>query len=334
MHVLDSFFAGRFGLAEQLLLSVQVIERANREFRHPNLIQSEKIEESVKWDFVDYGVNISADFYTIPQLLVNRPTMAKRVRSYTPTRAIDVGVDRDLVAGFAGIPVQSDLMTEKAIDTLEERTAYLLQSMLVHAKFVLEWNLFAAIQENLWLKIYRDEGLLSYSQDTTHPGANFFFTGVGGFAGTGLYSAFVERPGYIRNVTRASYPAAITQWLLDSGTTARSGGVAIDNDSYITWLAYQLSHLSARADFVAKQNIDPRYVYRFNPVDIVVSAGGSGSAGSEGSTGAPDTGSPDPANDNSPGQDLLEQLATNEQPLTDSLSPGRSTDPINTLPEC
>jgi hypothetical protein len=331
MQVADSFFVGRVGWAEQLLFSVQTIERANREFRHPSLIQAEVIEQSVVWDAVDNVVSIKADFYTIPQLLVNRPTMAKRVRAYTPTRAIDVGIDRDLITTFCGIPIQPDLMADKNIDTLEERTAYLLYAKLVHDDLVAEWNLFADIQENLWLKIYRDEGLLEFSANELHPGALNHFTLLAGFAGTGLYSGIPERAGFIRGVSRASYQAAITQWLIDSGTTARSSGVAVDNDSYINWLADQLSTISANTAAVAKKSIDPRYVYRFNPIvplpPII-------SGEDNGTTGTPDIGAPDPANNESPGKTLLEQLANQEQPLTAELGGGLNTAPINTLPEC
>jgi hypothetical protein len=331
MQVEDSFFVGRVGWAEQLLYAVQVIEKANREFRHPNIINGELIEQSVTWNVADDQVNIQVDCYSVPQLLVNRVTQAKRVRAYTPTRAIDVGIDRDLTTVYSGVPVQPDLMTTKGIDTLEERTAYLLQAKAVHDRFVEEWNLFADVQENLWLKIYRDEGLISFSGVAYPPTAESYFSSVGGFAGAYANQIFSEVPAAIRGVARAGYLTAITQWLLDSGTTARSGGVAVDNDSYITWLAEQLSNLSANSAAVAKRPIDPRYIYRFRPFAGI--AGGSGT-GDGGTTGAPDSGSPDPANNESAGRNLLEELANNEAPLTAELGGGLSTAPINTLPEC
>jgi hypothetical protein len=331
MQVSDTFFVGRIGWAEQLLFSIQTIERANREFKHPNLIISEKIEQSITWDFADEVVNIKADFYCIPQLLVNQPTIAKRVRAYTPTRAIDVGIDRDLSTQFTGMPIQTDLMLGKHLDTLEERTAYLLSARVVHGWLVKEWNDFADLQENLWLKIYRDEGLIQSSYDQLHPGALYNFTFTAGLAGTGLFSGVWEKYGYIRNVGRAGYEAAITKWLLDSGTTARTGGQAIDNDSYILWLAAQLSEVSADLSKVATRSIDPRYVYRFNPIiplaPIIETSG-------DGVSGVPDSGAADPASNDTPGQNLLEELANREQPLTAELGAGLSTAPINTLPEC
>jgi hypothetical protein len=335
MQVEDSFFVGRVGWAEQLLYAVQVIEKANREFRHPNIINGELIEQSVTWNVADDQVNIQVDCYSVPQLLVNRVTQAKRVRAYTPTRAIDVGIDRDLTTVYSGVPVQPDLMTTKGIDTLEERTAYLLQAKTVHDKMIIEWNFFAEMQENLWLKIYRDEGLLSFSGVASPPTSAYYFSSVGGFAGGDGTLLYGEVPAFIRGVTRASYFSAITQWLLDSGTTARSGGVAVDNDSYIVWLADQISNLSANSTAVAKRPIDPRYIYRFRPLASTSgnSASGGGGTGDGGTAGAPDSGSPDPANENA-SQNLLEELANRESPLTAELGGGLSTAPINTLPEC
>ncbi len=336
MQVADSFFVGRVGWAEQLLFSVQTIERANREFRHPSLIQAEVIEQSVVWDVADNAVSITADFYTIPQLLVNRPTMAKRVRAYTPTRAIDVGIDRDLTVPFTGIPIQPDLMVEKAIDTLEERTAYLLAAKIVYDSLVAEWNAFADLQENLWLNFYKDEGLLVSFRDPKYPGANYTFTRIAGLYGLDLVSAtdpevLTYMPNYIRGVSRATYEGAVTQWLLDAGITARSGGQAVDNDSYILWLASQLSQITADSSVVAKKPIDPRYTYRFNPV---LPTTPSASTEGGGVSGVPDRVYYDPAETEDISKKLLEELASREQPLTDALSGGASVAPINTLPEC
>lgn len=333
MEVSDGFFSGRVGWAEQLLFSIQTQRRANLEFRHPRLLNEEVIDQATLWSATDEEINIKADYYLIPQLLVNRPTMAKRVRAYTPTRAIDVGIDRDLAATFTGIPIPPNLMVDRQIDTLEERTAYLLQAKSIYDEMVFEWNLFADIQENLWLKIYEAEGLLSFSRDDQSPGAEYHFSMLAGFAGTGIFSGLVlATPGYIRNVSRLTYESAVTQWLLDSGTTARTGGIAVDNDSYVLWLASQLSTISASREFVAKKSIDPRVIYRYNPV---LPQGTLNAAnGGDGVSGVPDSGSPDPANDNSPAQNLLEELAGKDAPLTAELGGGLSTAPINTLPEC
>jgi hypothetical protein len=336
MQVSDSFFVGRVGWAEQILYSVQIIERANREFRHPRIINGQLIEESVTWAVAAETVNIKADFYTIPQLLVNNPTLARRVRAYTPTRAIDVGIDRDLVVPFTGVPIQPDLMVEKAIDTLEERTAYLLSAKLIYDSLVSEWNGFADLQENLWLKIYKDEGLVFAFYDPKYPGANYTFSHIAGLAGLDLASSAFEippyKPNYIRDVSRATYEGVITQWLLDAGITARSGGQAVDNDSYILWLANQLSKVTASASAIAQKPIDPRYTYRFNPVLPATPNASSDSGG--GVTGVPDKGNNDPAEPAEKNKDLLEELAGRENPLTAELSGGADTTPINTLPEC
>lgn len=332
MQVDDNFFSGRIGWAEQLLFSIQVIERGNREFRHPNLVRSEVVGNSVTWDFSDDEIRIKADLYTVSQLLVNQPDFTKRVRAYTPTRAIDVGVDRDLQTKFTGIPVQSTLMADKNIITLEERTGYLLQAKIIYDALVKEWNDFADLQENLWAWIYHAEGLLEFSRDFSKPGANYHFSLLVGFPGTGDYLGYQGEYPAIRDVDRANYEAKITGWLLDAGITARSNGVAVSNDTYILWLAEQLTSISASAANVAKKSIDPRYIYRFNPAlrltPVIVGAD------NEGSTGVLDQGNTDPAINDNPGGDLLEELADREQPLSAELGGGLSTAPINTLPEC
>lgn len=330
MQVSDDFFNGRIGWAEQLLFSVQVIERGNREFRHPSLIRSETVSNSVTWEISDDEIRIKADLFTIPQLLVTRPDFAKRVRAYTPTRAIDIGVDRDLQTEFSGIPVQPTFMANHGILTLEERTAYLLQAKLTYDAFVSEWNAFADLQQNLWAWIYHDEGLLKFSADTSNPGADYFFSRLVGFPGTGNYSGYRGEYPAIRGVDRTNYEEKVTAWLLDSGTTARSNGVAVSNDSYVLWLASELSSISANRAAVAKKSIDPRYIYRFNPGPPTLIE----SSGNDGPTGVPDQGNFDPAINDNPGRDLLEELVDREQPLSAELGGGLSTAPINTLPEC
>jgi hypothetical protein len=329
MEVLDSYFTGRVGWAEQVLLSVQAIEKGNREFRHPKLAVSEAIADLVTWEAVNNYIAIKADFPILSQLLVNRPTMARRVQAFTPIDVLDVGLDRDLATGFYGLPVQSDLMAVAEIVTLEERLNYLLQAKIIHDVLVAEWNAFADLQEILWLKIYRDENQIESDYSTL--GAWFQFTQTAGLTGNvGGTTVYPETPAPIRDVGRADYDAAITQWLLDSGTTARSGGAAVDNDTYIEWLAARLSEVSTNSALIPAKPIDPRYVYRFAPiVGISVDTDDGG-----GSTGADDSGSSDPANNSNPGLDLLEELANREQPLTAQLDAGASTAPINTLPDC
>jgi hypothetical protein len=330
MEVLDSFFAGRSGWAEQVLLSVQVLEKGNREFRHPKLAVSEAIADLVTWDAVNDFITIKADFPILSQLLVNRPTMARRVQAFTPINVLDVGLDRDLATGFYGLPVQDDLMAVAEIITLEERLNYLLQAKIIHDALVAEWNAFADLQEILWLKIYRDENQIE--SEYTTAGAWYQFTQTAGLAGsTGGTYAYQETPAPIRDIGRADYEAAITQWLLDSGTTARSGGVAVDNDSYIEWMAARLSEVSTDSALIPARPIDPRYVYRYAP--IVSLSLGTGEDGG-GSTGADDSGNSDPATSSKPGLDLREELSNREQPLTAQLDAGASTAPINTLPDC
>jgi hypothetical protein len=330
MQVNDAFFAGRAGWAEQLLYSVQTLERGNREYIHPKLINKETVDSSIYWTLSKKSVDMTLDLYTIPQLLVDKPTFAKRVRAFTPTRAIDIGIDRDLIVPFSGMPVQSDLMAGNDIDTLEERLAYLLYAKDIHDQLVSEWNIFASIQENCWLNIYLIEGLIDSQYSPFLQGANYQFTQVAQFPGGYADVFFVGQPPWLRGVTRANYGSTITQWLLDAGITDRSGGAAITNDTYVSWLASQLRRLNVDINLATTRNIDPRVIYRYAPV-IVISGSGSGDNG--GSTGAPDNAAPDPAGQDG-GLDLLEKLANNEQPLTADLGDGASNTPINTLPEC
>lgn len=346
MQVDDVFFVGRKGWAEQVLYSVMVMERSNREFHHPAAIYKEQLAKTSYWEASDGEIRINIDFALQQRLLMSAPSPAHRIYSYNPTRAIDAGIDRELVTEFRGMPVQADLMAGANLQTLEERTAYLLYGWDIYQAFVNEWNAFADLQENAWLQIYLKEGVIDPNQHEA---------GVIGTK-TGAYSVLAERAGlireesnyfpdpttgaadqrlkdaaYIRDINRANYESLITQWLLDSGTTTRSGGIAISNDSYITWMAERLQEITTSRSQLPTSGIDPRFIYRFAP--RIVSGASSGDSGG-GPSGSADFGATDPANPQKSGLDLLEEMAGRENSITSELGGGGSSDPINTLPEC
>jgi hypothetical protein len=346
MQVDDAFFAGRTGWAEQVLYSVIVMERSNREFHHPAAIYKEQLAKTAYWEASDGEIRINIDFAIQQRLLMPAVSPAHRIYSYNPTRAIDAGIDRELVTEFRGMPVQADLMAGANLQTLEERTAYLLYGWDIYQAFVSEWNAFADLQENAWLQIYLKEGLIDPNQHEA---------GVTGTK-TGAFSVLAERAGlirdqfnyfpdpttgaadqrlqqaaYIRDMNRANYEGLITQWLLDSGTTGRSGGVAISNDSYVLWMAERLQEITTSRAQLPTSSIDPRYLYRFAPP---IFSAGSSDGDSAGPSGSADFGATDPANSQKSGLDLLEEIAGRENSLTSELGGGGSSDPINTLPEC
>jgi hypothetical protein len=323
----DIYFSGLKCWATQLLLSVITLEEANRLYLRPQQLYTEAAAKLAAWNVAGAQVFLDIDFLYLPDLLISKAGSYQRVLPFTPSHALDLGIDRDPVADFTGFAIPDDLMLSRGLVSLEERTAYLLQAKTVHDFLVYEWNLFADIQQNLWLTILDAEapGALTLRDAFQLP----LFEPTSSAAPINA-SLYVSPPAYIRNVDRANYEAKITQWLIDSGTTARSGGVAVSNDTYIRWLESQLTGCSADATLIAQHPIDPREVYKFAP--IIYS--GSGGDGSDGVSGSPDTGNPDPANqEQSKALDLLEELSNRGDSLTASLGTA-TTKNIDTLPEC
>jgi hypothetical protein len=269
---------------------------------------------------------------------VESESIAHRVIAYNPTEALDVGLARDATAPARGLIVPSDLMQIRNLPTLEARTAYLLEAYLVHQSFVGEWNQFRQLQENLWLKIYRNEGLIDLNSpvpNITNPLANAtaYFTELGGLEYMIGSEIYPEKPAWIRDVDRFGYHQAITQWLTDSGTTARSGGIAVDNDTYIGWLIDRLSTVTTdRAQVADLGKIHPLWVYRYAPTFSL----SLGTGGDDGPSGAPPDGDADPSDDANGRNELfalLQKLESSQNPLTAELS-GGDVAPINTLPDC
>jgi hypothetical protein len=333
VKVLDAFFTGRRGWAEQILLSAQVIDRANREWNPPGAIYTEKAAKTAYWEVSDGEIRMVFDFpIQEHQSLLPASSIAHRVIAYNTVSALDIGIDRELVTEFKGMPVQDDLMATAGLVTLEQRTSYLLNAWWVYQEFVAEWNFFADLQENLWLKIYQSEGAITFEKQQV--GANYAFTETGGLGGTvGGIQVYLESIRWIPDVDRDNYEAAITQWLMDSGTTARSGGVAVSNDTYIEWLAERLQEITTDRSQVADRSIDPRLLYRVPPV-LNLGAATDGDGG--GPTGTSDAGFADPGGTTGrSGLDLIEEmLAAGAGNLTSSLGSGPAAEPINTLPEC
>jgi hypothetical protein len=345
----ETLFSGRSGWAEQLVYSATILERSNREFVHPNSVFKDQIANAVSWDIPDDSIRLRFDFPIQQRLLMDAPSPAHRIYAYNPTDAIEAGVDRELVAEYKGLPIAPSAIAAAELPTLEQRTAYLLYAWEIQQKIIEEWNFFADLQENLWIAILLGEDV--FDQDFVEL---YYLDEPGRRIKIGIPTSTFDIPKpWINDISRSNYEALITEWLLDSGTTARSGGAAVSNDSYILWLAERLQDITttwaqvapqidglAHAPYfkngapylgqVATLSIDPRYTHRFAPVTIPVLSveGGAGPSGTS------DSGSPDPAGGGSAGLDLLEELASREGGLNAELGSGANSSPINTLPEC
>jgi hypothetical protein len=332
--VTDLYFSGLKCWASQLLMSVITLEKANRLYLRPQQLYTEAATKLAVWDVAGSVTRLDLDFLYLNDLLTSKTGAYRRVVPFTPTNALDLAISRDATVKFTGFLIPDDLMTTQGLVSLEERTAYLLQAKQVRDFLIYEWNLFADIQQSLWLTILATEtegGILSsISEDPTVaniPLGDFFTPGSS--YKPALTVNYIP-PAYIRGVDRANYEEKITLWLLNAGTTARSGGAATSNDTYIQWLEDQLTGCPADMSLISRRSIDPREIYKFTPYRP---AGGGGD-GSEGISGVSDGGNPDPANqERSKALDLLEELNGRGDSLTAVLGT-TTTKNIDTLPEC
>jgi hypothetical protein len=316
------------------MLSIMALQRATKAFIRPQKLYNESAATLADWRLAGTELFLSVDFVYLNDLLVSKAGAHSRVIAWTPLHALDLGIDRDLTAKFTGFYIPDDLMQANGLVSLEQRTAYLIQAKIVRDALIKEWNLFADIQQSLWLTILATETegaiLTSASEDPTVADIQMGDFFVPGSSYKPELTVNYIPPAYIRGVERTNYEAKITKWLTDSGTTARSGGIATSNDTYIEWLADNLSGCPANTSLIPKHSIDPRDIYRFVPERP---AGGGGD-GSEGVSGTSDTGNPDPANQSqSKALDLLEELADRGGGLTADLGTS-TTKNIDTLPEC
>lgn len=323
----DNYFSGLRCWSTQLFISILALQKATKEFIRPQKLYNESAATLADWRLAGNQLFLSVDFIYLDDLLVSKAGAHSRVIAWTPLHALDLGIDRDLTAKFSGFPIPSNLMQVNGLISLEQRTAYLVQAKVVRDSLIQEWNLFADIQQSLWLTIWDEESSGSVFTDGDIRFRRFF-------SPTSAYQAdestVIPLPAYIREVTRANYEARITQWLLDSGTTVRSGGLAISNDTYIEWMAENLSSCPADTRLIPKHSIDPRDVYKFAPPPINLGSGD----GSDGVSGTSDSGNADPANEGqSKALDLLDELASRGGGLTAELGTS-TTKNIDTLPEC
>jgi hypothetical protein len=323
----DDYFAGLRCWSSQILLSIFALQAATKSFIRPQKLFNESAATLATWQFAGTELFLGIDFVYLNDLLVSKAGAHARVLAWTPLHALDLGIDRDLTAKFRGFSIPLDLMPANGLVSLEERTAYLIQAKVVRSSLIDEWNLFSDIQQSLWLTIFDEES-----------DGGIFFDGTTQirklFTPTSAYRAdeaiVIPIHAYMRGVTRANYEDKITQWLSDSGTTARSGGIATTNDSYIEWLNGQLSSCPANTNLIPKNSIDPRAVYKFAPQPFIESGGD----GSGGVSGTPDTGNADPANyEQSKALDLLDELESRGGELAAELGTS-TTKNIDTLPEC
>ncbi len=307
---------------------------ATQSYLRPQKLFNESAATLASWRLANTELLLSVDFVYEPSLLISRAGAHSRVIAWTPLHALDLGIDRDATANFTGFPIPDNLMQTNGLVSLEERTAYLIQAKIVRDSLIKEWNLFADIQQSLWMTILATEtagGILTaLTEDTgvTAVQVETFF--IPGSSYKPPLTINYIPPAYIRDVERSNYDGAITQWLIDSGTTARSGGGAVSNDTYIEWLAARLESCPADTTLIPKHSIDPRDIYKFAPY---IGAGGSGD-GSDGVSGTPDSGNADPADSGqSKALDLLEELADRGGGLTAYLGTSTAKN-IDTLPEC
>jgi hypothetical protein len=332
MQVNDAFFDGLNGWAEQLMLSVMVMARSNQVFRQPRQIFTGEEQRQVQWASTGASFDLSAEFSLYPSLLVGEDGIYDRVIAYNPSNALDTGISRSAVVTYSGMTVPDTLMTLEHLETLEERTAYLLTRWAKYEALVSEWNIFAALQENIWLWIYKEEGAIvpeHWGNPAQSAAAQYtYIAGLGG--GFGGATVYPDAARFYADIDRFNYEAKITEWLTDSGTAARSGGVAIDNDSYIGWMAGQLQNLAADYIPMAADN-SPIFFYKFAPVirfELGTEDGG-------GATGTSDFGIADPAGDGSEQRNnLLEDLLDRGGSLLADLDAGSAPAPIDTLPKC
>jgi hypothetical protein len=325
----DIYFSGLTCWATQILLSLITLEKANRLYLRPQQLYTEAAASLATWNFAGASVFLDIDFLYLPDPLVSKIGYYRRVLPFTPSHALDLGVDRDAVADFTGFAIPNDLMVSRGLVSLEERTAYLIQAKAVRDSLIDEWNLFADIQQSLWITILFDESAQTLPLRESITLTNFFDPTAPVDVVFGTQITYMPA-AYIRNIDRNGYEAAITKWLLDSGTTARSGGVAVSNDTYINWLSGLLADCLADINLIPRRSIDPREIYKFAP-RIQLSIGGDGS---NGITGVADVGKPDPADDKqSKALDLLEELANRGDGISATLG-SPSTNNIDTLPEC
>jgi hypothetical protein len=325
----DIYFSGFTCWGTQLLLSVITLAEATRLYLRPQQLYTEESLKLITWNFAGASIYLDVDFLYLRDSLVSKAGYYRRVLPFTPLNALDLGIDRDNVADFTGFAIPNDLMISRGLISLEERTAYLIQAKAVRDSLIAEWNLFADIQQSLWITILYEESAQTLPLREINTLTNYFDPTAPGDIAFGTQIVHMP-PAYIRNVDRTGYEDAITQWLLDSGTTTRSGGVAVSNDTYVNWLSGLLADCLADIGLIPKHPIDPREVYKFAPRLILA----IGSDGSDGITGLPDTGKADPADDKqSKALDLLEELASRGNNLTATLNSPAAQN-IDTLPEC
>ncbi len=330
----DNYFSGLRCWSTQLLLSIFALQVATKAFVRPQKLYNESAATLASWQLAGTNLLLGIDFVYLNDLLVSKSGAHRRVLAWTPLNALDLGIDRDLTAKFSGFHISDDLMQQNGLVSLEERTAYLIQAKIVRDSLIKEWNLFADIQQSLWLTILATETegaiLTSTSEVPTVTDIQMGDFFVPGSSYKPALTINYIPPAYIRGVDRDNYEVTITRWLVDSGTTVRSGELAVSNDTYIEWLADNLSSCPANTNLIPKHSIDPRDVYRFAP-ERLLSGGGDGS---DGISGTPDTGNADPANQTqSQALDLLEELADRGSGLTADLGTS-TTKNIDTLPEC
>jgi hypothetical protein len=321
----DQYFAGLTSIAPQLTLSVMTLQKAAKSYTRPQQIYTQAAAKSASYLVANEQLTLGLDIVQIPDFLTTKTGGYRRAMAWTPLYALDMGISRDATADFSGFHIIPDLMVVNGLESLEERTAYLIQAWQVRQSLIAEWNLFADLQQSLWLTILHEEGA---------EGIGTFglpFEPNSGHNWNGVNQVNIRLPPWIRGVSRGDYETAITKWLLDSGTTARSGGAATTNDTYITWLVGLLTECPANLDLIPKYSIDARDVYRYPPpLGLSIN-----SEGAEGVSGVADQGASDPADQGqSKALDLLEELADLGGGLTASIGSGANTPNIDTLPEC
>jgi hypothetical protein len=323
--VSDLFFSGLDSFAPQICLSTWALERAATTYTRPQRIYTQAAAKSASWQVANDQLSLGLDIVIIPNPLISKVGSYQRALAWTPLHALDLGIDRDISADFSGFHIPNTLMIDNDLQSLEERTAYLMQAWQVRQSLISEWNHFADLQQSLWLTILDEESILDLGQGS----------GVALDPGSGKQNISVVNPtpappAWIQEIDRASYEGTITAWLLDSGTTTRSSGAAITNDTYVEWLAYHLNRCSADLNLIPLHPIDAREVYRYQ----IVTLNSIGGEGADGVSGTLDRNFADPADTGqSKALDLLEELADLNGGLTAALSGGTGAN-IDTLPEC
>jgi hypothetical protein len=145
--VSDSYFSGLTSFAPQLTLSTMTLERAAKQYTRPQQLYTQAAAKSASWVAANEQLSLTLDIVQIPDFLTTKTGGYRRALAWTPLFAPDLGIDRDFAADFSGFHIPADLMIANNLQSLEERTAYLLQAAQVRNSLIAEWNLFADFQQ-------------------------------------------------------------------------------------------------------------------------------------------------------------------------------------------